>query len=265
MTDILAEICAAKKEHVVRRRNATSEAQLHDMTQQAEAPRGFIRALKARAQSGGYGLIAEVKKASPSKGIIRADFHPQQLAEAYAEGGAACLSVLTDVPYFQGDDAYLQLARDASGLPCLRKDFMLDTYQITESRVLGADCILLIMAALSDVQANELLHAAHTLHMDALIEVHDEYELERALTRLDGVQMIGINNRSLHTFETTLETTERLAKYLPSSILAVSESGIYTHADLERLAEHNIRCFLVGESLMREQDVKAATKRLLGT
>jgi len=263
--DILSEICARKREHVHLQKKERRENALLAEAKDALPPRGFQAALERKVQAGGFGLIAEIKKASPSKGIIRADFHPMRLAEAYAKGGAACLSVLTDKPYFQGMDAYLGEARSACDLPVLRKDFMLDPYQIIESRALAADCALLIMAALSDAQAAELLHASQSLGMDALIEVHDARELERAGTHLPGATMIGINNRSLATFEVSLEVSESLAKRLPKGVLGISESGIFTHEDMQRLSESDIHCFLVGESLMREKDVEAATRKLLSS
>ncbi len=263
MADVLSEICAHKRDHIRRRKQQRSESSLLADAHSMPAPRGFQRALEAKRKTGGFGLIAEIKKASPSKGIIRIDFQPEYLAEAYATGGAACLSVLTDVPYFQGADEYLHQARAACDLPCLRKDFMLEPYQIIESRALEADCILLIMAALSDAQAAELFHAAQSLMLDVLIEVHDERELDRALTHLPDAKMIGINNRNLRTFEVSLKTSEYLARLLPPAIHVVSESGIFTHDDMTHLSSHGITSFLVGESLMRQSDVAEATKRLL--
>jgi indole-3-glycerol phosphate synthase len=262
MTDVLAEISAEKRAHVARARAAVSEAAL--LARLAEAPpvRPFRAALERHLAAGRYGLIAEIKKASPSAGLIRADFDPSSLARAYAAGGASCLSVLTDAPYFQGSDEDLRAARRQIDLPVLRKDFILDTYQVLESRHIGADCVLLIMAALSDAMAAELAAAVGELGLDVLAEVHDGGELDRAL-RL-GVRMIGINNRNLKTLETDLATTERLAPEVPADRLVVAESGIRRSEDLDRLAAAGARCFLVGETLMREPDVAAATRRLLG-
>ncbi len=260
MPDILSEIVAAKRAHIKRRKAQMPENALLDDAKHASPLRGFLHGLDVAKP---YGLIAEIKKASPSKGIIREDFDVAALAKAYAEGGASCLSVLTDEPYFKGHDDYLAIAREACALPALRKDFMLEPYQVIESRALGADCVLLIMAALSDAQAEELYAAAASLGLDALVEVHDVRELERALTRLNP-RLIGINNRSLKSFETKLEVSEELIKIIPKGVHCVSESGIFTHDDLARLASSDIRSFLVGESLMREKDVAAATRRLLG-
>ncbi len=262
MADTLRDICAKKREHIVKQQSSVSEQQLLLNSEIVEKPRGFIAALSQRVAHGTPALIAEIKKASPSRGIIRSDFDPATLAGAYQQGGATCLSVLTDEPYFQGHDDYLHEARAATHLPVLRKDFMLDPYQIIESRALGADCILLIMAALSDAQAHELESAAHALGMDVLVEVHDEVEMERAL-RLSS-PLIGINNRNLKTLEVSLATAERLAPMLPGDRIGVCESGIATHADIARMQAAGLHVFLVGESLMRQADVTHATRQLLG-
>ena len=261
MSDVLAEICAEKRAHVARQKAVRAEAVLRAEIDAAPVLRPFAAALEARVQNGGYGLIAEIKKASPSKGLIRADFEPSKLAHAYEAGGATCLSVLTDTPYFQGSDDHLRAARAACHLPVLRKDFILDPYQIVESRALGADCILLIMAALEDGAARELAAAAAELGLDVLIEVHDRAELDRAL-RLDA-RLIGINNRDLKTLKVDLHTAESLAPLVPPGRIIVGESGLNEPGDLDRLAAAGARCFLVGESLMRAPDVAAATRRLL--
>ena len=257
MPDILARILAGKRTHVARMKRERPRAWFD--AADGGAPRGFAAAL-ARAE--GYGLVAEIKKASPSKGLIRADFDPASLARAYLEGGAACLSVLTDTPWFQGEDRYLAEARAAAPLPVLRKDFMVDPWQAAESRALGADCILIVLAAADDALAAELEAAAFGLGMDALVEVHDEAELERAM-RLSS-PLIGINNRNLKTLEVDPGTAERLAPRVPEDRIVIGESGLAAAADLERLARAGVTRFLVGESLMRRPDVAAATRALLG-
>ena len=256
----LDEICAAKRDHVRQQQAIVSAAALRDDIGHQTPPRGFIAAIREKSADG-FALIAEIKKASPSKGLIREDFDPPAHARAYQAGGAACLSILTDQPYFQGADDYLVTARTAVNLPCLRKDFMVDPWQVAESRALGADAILIIMAALDDGLAAEIEAEALALGMDALIEVHDEAELERAL-KLQS-PLLGINNRNLKTFETSLEQTERLAKLVPDDRIMVSESGIFTHEDCQRLSGSGARAFLVGESLMRQDEVEAATRLLL--
>ena len=257
---ILDRIREYKLEEVAARKATRPWREVEGAAKAAPSVRPFAAALE-RAERQGYGLIAEIKKASPSKGLIRADFDPPSLARAYEAGGAACLSVLTDGPSFQGDDAYLKEARAATALPAIRKDFLYDPYQVVEARALGADCVLLIMATLADGQAGELMDAARHWGMDALVEVHDRAELDRAA--MLSPRLLGINNRDLRTFETRLETTEELAPHVPASALLIAESGLSTPADLARMALAGARSFLIGESLMRAGDVAAATRALL--
>lgn len=261
--NILEEICAGKREHVRRCKSERPLSSLTAAAKDAAPPRGFAPALAAAVDGGGYGLIAEIKRASPSKGLIRAGFDPPALARAYAAGGAACLSVLTDAEYFQGAPEHLVAARAAVGLPVLRKDFMIDPYQIVEARAMGADCVLVILAAVDDALAGELTAAAFDLGMDVLCEVHDRAELERALAF--ETALIGINNRDLRTLSVDLATTEALAPNVPAGRLVVGESGLSAPADLARLSRIGVRCFLVGEALMREADVEVATRTLLGS
>lgn len=261
--DALAQICADTLAEVSRRQAALPLSALsHRLGAKRNPTRGFGHALKHAVGTGRYGLIAEIKRASPSAGVIREDFDPVGLARTYAGAGATCLSVLTDKPYFQGDDEHLRAARAAVPLPVLRKDFMLDPWQIYESRALGADCVLLILAALTDSKARELEELARALDMDVLAEVHDRRELDRALGL--ETQLIGINNRNLKTLQTDLRTTEELAPHVPSDRFLIAESGIRSHADVLRLADAGASCFLVGESLLRQADVGAATRSLLG-
>ena len=261
MSDVLQEICAVKREHVAACKRRRPMNAVLDEAGAAAPTRGFAARLRHARGRGHYGLIAEIKRASPSKGLIREDFNPVDLARDYETGGATCLSVLTDPPYFQGDDDHLSTARAAVGLPVLRKDFMLDPYQIAEARAIGADCILLIMAALEDALAGELAALAGELAMDVLIEVHDEPELERALRVGDG--LIGINNRNLKTLKTDIATTRRLAPLVPRDRLVVGESGLSSPEDLASMEAVGVTSFLIGEALMSQHDVRAATAALL--
>ena len=260
MKNVLLEICEQKLIHIEKCKQEKTENQLLNETKNASRQRGFLKALEKKSKHG-YGLIGEIKKASPSKGLIRKEFNVVDLAKAYEEGGAACLSVLTDIPYFQGDNEFLVAAREATSLPVLRKDFMLDTYQVIESRVLGADCILLIMAALEDYAAKNLEDCAIELGMDVLVEIHNEDELQRALKL--KTRLLGVNNRNLKTMVTDISMTEKLASLAPTEKILISESGLQTPADLRRMAIAGARCFLIGESIMKQKDVEKATKSLL--
>ena len=257
---ILTRILARKDQEVAERQQAVSEADLLALAEKQSAPRGFIAALNQRIAAGDAAVIAEVKKASPSKGVMREEFHPADIAKSYAQGGAACLSVLTDADFFQGHEDYLIAARDACDLPLIRKDFITHGYQVTEARAIGADCILLIVAALNDAQLRDLHQQANALGMDVLVEVHDAEELERALA-LD-LKLVGINNRNLHTFDTSLNTTLDLLPRIPEGVTVITESGIHTRDDVELMRDHEVNGFLVGEAFMREEDPGLALKRL---
>ncbi|MET0247128.1 MAG: indole-3-glycerol phosphate synthase TrpC [Sphingomonas sp.] len=262
MSDMLDRILEKKREEVAARKAATSVARLGELALAQTPPRGFRAALDAKVAAGGYGLIAEVKKASPSKGLIRPDFDPPAHARAYQAGGAACLSVLTDAPWFQGHEEYLVAARAAVTIPVIRKDFMVDPWQVIESRSIGADAILIIVSALDDGPMAEIEATAIELGMDALVEVHGPEELERALKLRS--RLIGVNNRNLKDFSVSFERTYELVGRAPADCTFVAESGLTSRADLDAMAEHDVRCFLIGEALMRQDDVEAATRALVG-
>ncbi|MBY0355132.1 MAG: indole-3-glycerol phosphate synthase TrpC [Rickettsiales bacterium] len=262
MRDVLAEICAKKRDHVAACKKQVSLSERISQAKHQAPPRGFRDALQKKCDAGGIGLIAEVKKASPSQGLIRADFHPATLAQAYENAGAACVSVLTDTPYFQGTDADFIAARAAIRLPMIRKDFMVDPYQVAEARAMGADCILLIVAALSRTQAQEIEAAAIEFGIDVLIETHDQPEVEVALSHLQS-RLIGVNNRNLRSMQVSLSTTEALAPMIPPDYLVVCESGIHADKDIARVRCSGVHCFLIGESLMRQPDVERATRELI--
>lgn len=250
--DILKKIVSRKQEEIADRKQRVSEAELQEKLESADAPRGFVDSIAAKINSGKAGVISEIKKASPSKGILREDFRPADIARSYEKGGAACLSVLTDIDFFQGSDEYLQQARAACSLPVIRKDFIIDTYQVYEARAMGADCILLIVACLEDGQMKTLNDLAHELGMDVLVEVHDEEELQRAL-KLNN-RLIGINNRNLRTFEVSLETTLKMLDQIPEVAIVVTESGIHTKDDVKLMRDNNVNAFLVGEAFMRAEE-----------
>ena len=258
--DILLKILARKKVEIAARKNLVATSQLQEALASASAPRGFIQSLRNKNEQGLSAVIAEVKKASPSQGVIREDFNPVEIAKSYANGGAACLSVLTDVDFFQGHDDYLVAARNACSLPVIRKDFIIDEYQIVEARTLGADCILLIVAALDDAVLKHLYQVANDLGMDVLVEVHDQQELDRAMKL--GLSLVGINNRNLRTFETSLSTTIDLLELIPDDCTVVTESGIHTSADVKLMRDHNVNSFLVGEAFMRAEQPGDALRSL---